>query len=902
MQQREKDRKAAGSQRNKKSNQAEEQINLSDNSPHGTLTNSDRQALRAVKSQSKISNLFNNPFGKTQDKQDLLTEILTGYTSNGLPPLPGLIAIGRPQFDEQLFEIEAQWSDVVHNSGTFTKKEKDQQQRIWELLHTEIEYIKNMKVVIDLFMCPLINLQNEGVLNEIETEKVFSNVIDIHQINCEFWENYLSLILKEARKTHEKLNPSLLKEGFLKCEELLRPYTKYCLDQRSSQEYVRAKYQENELFQMFVTWAEGQKQAQRLRLPDLLIKPMQRLTRYKILLEAILKETTDEDHRDDLIHMIEKVERFVVQVNTVMHQRQEQARLSLIINRIESYDVVDTSSEEASKLIGEFSRLDLTCPVPGCGPQQKRHLLKEGPLKLKDSSKMDVYCFLFTDMLLVTKPTKRGDKVKVIKPPMRLDKIVVHLLREGSNLLLVYLNEYHMATAVYTFAGDTRVWVEQIKQAQEAYKEMRQLAMERPEHPLMYLQLGDDNDDEFGSVYNLRQLYDYSPDGSYLRLDSNGSSESFIPNLNISRTSSHETLTRLSLSEYSGQGHNQLCSSVSLDSGTDKTTPTPMTVRTRSMENGRSRSPRPPLVAMRRAAEGSYDDSELVLLSPGPSSHSPGRSPPDSPKLGYVTLEDGTQVCRVGSVKSRSGSVRLDSQSDSPRVSGAASASGTHRLLLLPNRPDIVPYVTDEQMKSKLNQRRSARHEKRYYTADAIQEMRKDMRDKDTSIHKRLSWNFGTVDISIDEKSASVLKGKTFSSDSLRSMPSSSGVSSTGSLHLSPESEAYEEYDPEMGAAAPVKYSHSDHEIQGRIVREPQTPPISVESDSKLSVQAKSVSKSMPDISEISIAAKGEEQGEVEPGEIPRTDDAQRRKLNHLQILRMKKQLLLNSTLEASEV
>jgi len=44
---------------------------------------------------------------------------------------------------------------------------------------------------------------------------------------------------------------------------------------------------------------------------------------------------------------------------------------------------------------------------------------------------MDVYCFLFTDMLLITKPTaKRGEKVKVIKPPMRLDKIVVHSLRD----------------------------------------------------------------------------------------------------------------------------------------------------------------------------------------------------------------------------------------------------------------------------------------------------------------------------------------------------------------------------------------------------------------------------------------------------------------------------------------
>jgi len=43
----------------------------------------------------------------------------------------------------------------------------------------------------------------------------------------------------------------------------------------------------------------------------------------------------------------------------------------------------------------------------------------------------DAYCFLFTDMFLVTKPaTKRGEKVKVIKPPMRLDKIIICGLRD----------------------------------------------------------------------------------------------------------------------------------------------------------------------------------------------------------------------------------------------------------------------------------------------------------------------------------------------------------------------------------------------------------------------------------------------------------------------------------------
>ena len=45
----------------------------------------------------------------------------------------------------------------------------------------------------------------------------------------------------------------------------------------------------------------------------------------------------------------------------------------------------------------------------------------------------DVCCFLFTDLLLITKLlTRRSDKVRVIKPPMRLDKLVVHSLRDQS--------------------------------------------------------------------------------------------------------------------------------------------------------------------------------------------------------------------------------------------------------------------------------------------------------------------------------------------------------------------------------------------------------------------------------------------------------------------------------------
>jgi len=42
------------------------------------------------------------------------------------------------------------------------------------------------------------------------------------------------------------------------------------------------------------------------------------------------------------------------------------------------------------QLVGEFCRLDLTCPVPGCGPHEVRTLLLEGMLRLRESNSAKV--------------------------------------------------------------------------------------------------------------------------------------------------------------------------------------------------------------------------------------------------------------------------------------------------------------------------------------------------------------------------------------------------------------------------------------------------------------------------------------------------------------------------------
>ena len=49
---------------------------------------------------------------------------------------------------------------------------------------------------------------------------------------------------------------------------------------------------------------------------------------------------------------------------------------------------------------------------------------------------LDVYLFLFSDVLLVTKTLRRADKAKVIRPPLMLEKLVCRPLRDPSMSLL----------------------------------------------------------------------------------------------------------------------------------------------------------------------------------------------------------------------------------------------------------------------------------------------------------------------------------------------------------------------------------------------------------------------------------------------------------------------------------
>ncbi|KYM81895.1 Pleckstrin homology domain-containing family G member 5 [Atta colombica] len=452
----------------------------------GTTVSSGRSSAGLKASKQRWSGFFTNTKGI---KMDLLTAQLDEYNKHGVPKLANVhLQCDVTINEEALYNLEGDWRDIVENSQMLSEKHTQQQTALWELAETEVAYIKTLKVVTNLFMACLCSLQASNILIEVDRLKLFSNIPDIYAANRYFWTEYLLAMVNASRSSGQPLDPGHLLLGFETFEQTFAPYTRYCTEQSKCQQYCKDRLNDNQLFTAYLVWCETQKDCNRLKLMDILVMPMQRLTRYSLLLKAVYKNTENEDQRTELIHMIKSVDDFVVSVNAALRRNEEAAQLDHAASRLECYDVVETKGldEEVEKLIKLYSNLDITtAPMPGCPKDSLRTLLREGDLKLRDAatSKMEVHVLLLTDMLLICKPSTKK-MLKIIRQPYVVDRIRIHEVKEPSSLGLVYLNEYGtVSAALILSAGDPKLaksWMDSLKQAQQQFASMKVPSLGEP--------------------------------------------------------------------------------------------------------------------------------------------------------------------------------------------------------------------------------------------------------------------------------------------------------------------------------------------------------------------------------------------------------------------------------------
>ncbi|XP_067891435.1 kalirin isoform X2 [Heterodontus francisci] len=147
-----------------------------------------------------------------------------------------------------------------------------------ELVQTEKDYVKDLGVVVEGFMK---KVEEKGVLDDMKGKEkiVFGN---IHQI----YDWHSSYFLGELEKCLQE--PEHLAELFIKHERRLGMYVVYCQNKPKS-EYVVTEYD---------TFFEEVQQelGQRLNLSDFLIKPIQRITKYQLLIKDFLKYSEKAGH------------------------------------------------------------------------------------------------------------------------------------------------------------------------------------------------------------------------------------------------------------------------------------------------------------------------------------------------------------------------------------------------------------------------------------------------------------------------------------------------------------------------------------------------------------------------------------------------------------------------------
>ncbi|XP_017738847.1 PREDICTED: pleckstrin homology domain-containing family G member 6 isoform X2 [Rhinopithecus bieti] len=358
--------------------------------------------------------------------------------------------------------IEKSWRELVPGHKEMSRELCHQQEALWELLTTELIYVRKLKIMTD-----------------VSAETLFGNVPSLIRTHRSFWEEVLGPTLEETRASGQPLDPIGLESGFLTFGQRFHPYVQYCLRVKQTMAYAREQQETNPLFHAFVQWCEKHKRSGRQMLCDLLIKPHQRITKYPLLLHAVLKRSPEARAQEALNAMIEAVESFLRHINGQVRQGEEQESLVAAAQRIGPYEVLEPPSDEVEKNLRPFSTLDLTSPMLGVASEHTRQLLLEGPVRVKEGreGKLDVYLFLFSDVLLVTKPQRKVDKAKVIRPPLMLEKLVCQPLRDPHSFLLIHLTEFQCVSSALIVhcpsPTDRARWLEKTQQAQITLQKLK---------------------------------------------------------------------------------------------------------------------------------------------------------------------------------------------------------------------------------------------------------------------------------------------------------------------------------------------------------------------------------------------------------------------------------------------
>lgn len=303
--------------------------------------------------------------------------------------------------------------------------ETKRQARINELISTEEAYVRDLEIVSIIFRDQLFSTR---AITAKERDILFGNWNELLDVN----KKAVKMLHRLKRESHHNDSIFIERIGETLSKILLLiepPYTYYCSRLLTAERLMEKKADESGYFSDQVKRFSKDPRLSGLTLAAYLLIPLQRVTRYPLLIRKIL-ESTEQGHPDfeDVQKALSLSEGLCSRVNESRRAYENRERLQWMESHISFPEDVYIDLSSPSKI-----------GVP-------REVLNMGSLTKVKSGK-ELMAFLCTDFLLLTLPSKEIGKVSnlfasekalnahynLYKKPLTLDLIEVYTARTSSN-------------------------------------------------------------------------------------------------------------------------------------------------------------------------------------------------------------------------------------------------------------------------------------------------------------------------------------------------------------------------------------------------------------------------------------------------------------------------------------
>ncbi|KFO31171.1 Pleckstrin homology domain-containing family G member 7 [Fukomys damarensis] len=283
-----------------------------------------------------------------------------------------------------------------------------------------------------IFVNTLKYLQNHEYLLDVDLWRLFANLEELTQTSLGFVNSLFSTIkdyvaASEASPLMDFI--SVLRKYFR--GSLCQSHQMYCLNYSAAVFYLETLRQRDD-FGIYLKWCEQNEHCRRLHLPELLVAPLHRLTRYPLLLKNIWKRSADSTEKILIYSIKDKVEKSL----------QSTRFLDVYLFLFDDFLLVTKTKRNKKKLGGS----DTGIMCPSLTPELQTII-------------------------------KEGGSCTVLDQPIPLDRLVVksidllHVSVFGlrNAFLLQHENRYRQCTAAFLLQAQTendkKAWIAQITAA-----------------------------------------------------------------------------------------------------------------------------------------------------------------------------------------------------------------------------------------------------------------------------------------------------------------------------------------------------------------------------------------------------------------------------------------------------